>query len=63
MEIENPKCELGYTIEQIERILSDRYAEFTRWMDGQTMALCYTHGGIVYADDLQRFLDGAPIVD
>lgn len=75
-----PECELGYPDSQICSIMGERYNEFMRWMNGQTMALCdgrsydYAsqsykltgcgpHGGVVYSGDVQRFLEGHPIID
>ncbi len=78
--VEPPGCQLGYTDDQLGRILGDRLPEFFRWMAGQTVAVCdgrqYNydtkeyeptgcgpHGSATYAWDLQRFLDGRPIID
>lgn len=36
----DPLCELGYTIDQVKEVLKDRYPEFERWMQHQTVALC-----------------------
>ncbi len=57
------QCELGITYEEIEHALKDRTQEFYNWMDGQTMALCPEHGGVVYPWDLQRFISGLPLID
>jgi hypothetical protein len=38
--MEKPECELGYTEEQLERILGDRLPDFYRWMVGQTFTGC-----------------------
>lgn len=40
MKVELPECELGYTDEQLHRILGDRFREFNFWMSGQTRAMC-----------------------
>lgn len=79
MNIEPPECRVGYTVEQLERILGDRIKEFYIWMRGQTFSSCddriYNHstkeyepgcgphGFVYYPWDVQRFLDGSPIVD
>jgi len=78
--MEKQECFMGYPYNQLERILGNRYDEFMKWMNGQTIAMCdgklynYAsdeyeptycgpHGFVVYAWDLQRFLDGKPIID
>jgi hypothetical protein len=78
--MEKPECELGYTEEQIARIMGDRLDEFNKWMRGQTGAICTgqqynyetkeyvqtedaAHGYITYAWDVERFLDGKPVID
>jgi len=75
-----PECSLGYTDFQLDEILGDRRREFSRWMRGQTVAVCdgreYDHANKVYVEtgcgphgvatyawDLERFLDGRPIID
>lgn len=53
-ELEPPECELGYTVEQLQRILGDRYEEFLFWMRGQTLAACqgkrYNHSAKEYEE-------------
>lgn len=80
MKLPKPSCELGYTLDQLEEILGNRYDEFLQWMYGQTIAICQgrkynydkkqyeatncgPHGWAYYPWDLQRFLDGKPVVD
>ncbi len=74
-----PECSLGYTDDQLDQILGQRRQEFNKWMSGQTVALCdgreydyatggyiptgKAHGSATYPQDLQRFLDGRPIID
>lgn len=69
-----PECPYGYPHSQVDAILRGRMVEFSRWMRGQTMMLCdgkeydyasstyvdtgHVHGGIVYENDLRRFLAG-----
>lgn len=50
--LEDPECELGYTEEQLERILGDRYQEFNFWMSGQTMSIC---DGRAYNYNLKKY--------
>ncbi len=66
----DPECSGGYTATQIESILGNRTEDFWEWMRGQTMMICngenceVAHGmPIVYPWDLERYLDGRPIVD
>ena len=40
MMLERPDCELGYTAEQVARIMGDRLPEFQSWGAGSTMAEC-----------------------
>ena len=48
MEIEQPECELGYTEEQVTRIMGTKLDRFNTWMKGATMGICdgrrYSHG-------------------
>lgn len=43
-EIEPPNCQMGYTREQIDRIVGEHGSHsrirFHLWMSGQTMAIC-----------------------
>lgn len=52
--IEQPECALGYTDEQLKRILGDRLPEFMQWMAGQTVSLCdgraYDHSRKEYVE-------------
>ena len=65
-----PECRGGYTASQIDSIVSNP-GDFWGWMGGQTMMICQgespcteAHGmPIVYPWDLQRYLDGGPIID
>lgn len=61
--LEEPQHKYGYTLEQIDRIMEGRRAEFSEWMRGQTMMLDPELGTIVYAWDVKRFLEGRPIID
>jgi hypothetical protein len=38
--MERPECELGYPVDQLMRILGDRFSEFLKWMTGQTFTSC-----------------------
>jgi hypothetical protein len=62
-ELAKQSCELGYTQQDLASILADRVVEFDKWMFGQTVAICESHGSVVYSWDLGRFLEGRPIVD
>lgn len=63
MDLPEPKCELGYTFEQVDDIVED-YDDFKHFMRGKTGGLCgakYTdcdekHGQTVYKHDLERYL-------
>lgn len=35
-----PECPHGYPDSQVREIMGERYSEFLRWMNGQTMMLC-----------------------
>lgn len=37
---EKPECQLGYPIDQVQRILGDRFPEFNEWIAGQTVSIC-----------------------
>jgi len=43
---------MGYTVDDLENILGDRFDEFTKWMYGQTMSVCegrlYNHDKKTY---------------
>jgi len=48
--------------EVITLIGKSRWKEFSKWMGGQTIG--YDEGTIYYYEhDIQRFIDGRPIVD
>ena len=38
--MEQPECQMGYTGEQVARIMGNRLGEFHVWMHGQTRSLC-----------------------
>ncbi len=40
LELPEPSCRSGYTVEDLEGILGDRLDDFWYWMRGQTMMLC-----------------------
>ena len=40
MKLERPDCGLGYTLEQVARIMGDRLPEFRSWGAGSTMVYC-----------------------
>lgn len=50
-----PECKLGYTDEQVAKILGDRKDAFYHWMRGQTAAVCgcrtYDHTRKEYVPD------------
>lgn len=62
-----------------ETLGAERFAELMAWMYGQTMMLCDgrrydhdakeyyethdSHGPVVYTWDVQRFLEGRPVID
>lgn len=35
-----PACPLGYTAEQVEQIAAEDIADFRKWIEGQTVAIC-----------------------
>lgn len=35
-----PECQMGYTRRQLHEILSEKYAVFMAWMNGQTQSIC-----------------------
>lgn len=55
LNLPKPECQLGYSDTQIREITDSRYDEFTRWMRGQTMAICdgryYSHEDKQYYED------------
>ncbi|OGD96595.1 hypothetical protein A3F02_03230 [Candidatus Curtissbacteria bacterium RIFCSPHIGHO2_12_FULL_38_9b] len=53
----------GYTISNIKEVLSPKkFAEFEKWMRGQTVGM-YKGEGLVYQYDFERFLEGLPVLD
>lgn len=58
-----PKCEYGYTPEQLQEIFGDDLIDFDLWMSGQTRMLCEEHGGITYSWDVKRYIQGLPVID
>jgi len=49
----NPSCPLGYTITDINNLLSfEQRNEFFRWMDGQTVGICE---GRIYNYETKQF--------
>ena len=48
-----PECPLGYTRDQIERLLGEESDTLWRWMNGQTMAIC---DGRAYDHDLRKYV-------
>lgn len=47
-----PDCVLGYSRDALEQILAEDYAEFGRWMRGQTAAIC---DGLAYDHESRKF--------
>lgn len=39
-DLPHPNCPLGYNPAELHDILGDNIGDFTRWMAGQTVALC-----------------------
>lgn len=50
----DPECRLGYTFEQLEKILGGRLDFFGHWMRGQTMAIC---DGRQYSHETQEYTE------
>lgn len=40
MVLPKPECKYGYNRIELEKILKDRFEEFSKWMNGQTMMTC-----------------------
>ncbi|PZF83230.1 hypothetical protein [Jiangella anatolica] len=57
------ECPLGLTYYELRSRLGDHLDEFTKWMTGQTVALCEEHGPVAYEQDYERFVRGLPVVD
>ena len=63
--MEQPESELGYPWSQVKRILGSavRVEQFSDWMFGQTMGVDpVTSEGVVYADDLERWIRGERLI-
>ena len=61
---------LGYTISDIKEVLSPKkFAEFERWMRGQTVGiykredLFQRKALLIYRYNFERFLEGLPVLD
>lgn len=53
-----PQNELGYTVQQIQDILTpEEERRFWRWMNGQTMAITDSGEYIVYPHDFTRWYE------
>ena len=53
----------GYMISNIQEMLSHkRFAEFEKWISGQTVGI-YKDESLIYKYDLERFLKGLPVLD
>lgn len=68
----NPDCTLGYPENQVKEIMGARLREFRIWMRGQTQGVCDgqlydigcgPHGTVTYPTDVERFLQGLPVID
>jgi hypothetical protein len=49
-----PACQLGYTNNQLDEILGTRRKDFSKWLHGQTVALC---DGRNYNSRLKTYVD------
>lgn len=59
----NPDSPLGYTWPYIEaRLTPEQIEELTNWLRGQTMGVDKNGNGVVYADDLERWLRGERVI-
>lgn len=55
---------LGYRLADIEDALGPYWhAAFQRWFAGQTGAIASDGALLVYPDDYEAFLEGAPVYD
>lgn len=58
------KYEHGLTQEEVvEKIGEDRWDEFAEWMGGQTGAVADDGTFLYYPSDVERFIDGRPVID
>lgn len=55
--------EMGYTAETLKEFFGDRYPKFEEWMAGQTGAIDERGRFIVYWWDVERFMEGRPVLD
>ena len=59
-----PDHRMGFTYKYLEEHLSPSTMDnLMRWMWGQTMAIDEDGGTIIYAVDVERFLNGKRIID
>lgn len=59
----NPDSPLGYTWPYIEaRLTPEQVEELTNWLSGQTMGMDKNGNGVVYADDMERWLRGERVI-
>ena len=61
-----PAHRYGYTNDQIHEIFptAEEYSAFGRWMNGQTGAIDDETGQLItYANDVERFIAGLPVID
>lgn len=59
----NNKGTKGYTISNIQEVLdAERFAEFEKWIYGQTI-MRYKSEDLIYQDDFIRFLKGLSALD
>lgn len=52
--MKKPSCSIGYTIDDLQEILGNRFKDFKQFMIGQTMGICdgrsYNHEKNEYQD-------------
>ncbi len=64
LELGEPDDPLGYTTELLaSRFDEQQFRRLTTWMAGQTMSLNDINKGVIYAHDVERFLQAGRIID
>lgn len=63
LKLSSYKGTIGYTMHNIKEVFDPKtFAEFEKWIYGQTVAE-YKGDNLVYYYDLDRFLAGLPAID
>lgn len=61
MNMTEPKCKLGYPLDQLQEILGiDKYQQLMRWMRGQTMGVCDGRRYNYDTREYEPYCDGPP---